>query len=373
MTSPPSPTRTGRRPPARRWAIPALLGALLVAVPLFPFGQPAAGLQPRQRQLDRIRAELRDAKTDAAKNQELLDKIRRQLTLVERQLRGARDQARAAAVEREEADRLAALANAEVTRLRQQIGERARAVYMTGGAGQLEALTSADSPELMLERVSRLDSLAREDSRVMPDLQTALELAQAAQERIRQADERRAAAIAEVEQRGDELRETRAVRVEAQERLDARIAEYREDITVILEESARLRAELSGSSGSGDVGTLLRPVSCPQTSGFGIRWGRMHEGIDYGCDIGTPVKAAKAGLVIKAGTSSGYGNLVLVDHGDGVVTAYAHNSRFAAEVGDDVGTGQVIAYSGNTGRSTGPHVHFEVRINGVPRNPALYL
>jgi murein DD-endopeptidase MepM/ murein hydrolase activator NlpD len=363
---------TGRR--RRGWLLllTAVLAVLVVTAALLPFGQPASGQTASQRELDKIRAELRDAKTDADKNERLLEQVDKQIEQVERDLRRARADEKAAGSERERADRLAAIASAEVDRLRQEVGERARAVYMTGGAG-LDAVTSADSPETMLERVMRLDSLAREDNRVMPDLQTALELAQEARERIRRADERRTAALAAIRERGAELRDTREVRVEAQDRLDARVEKFRDNITVILEESARLRAELAGSSGSGNVGTLIRPVGCPQTSGFGLRWGRMHEGLDFGCDIGTPVRAAKAGLVIKAGVSSGYGNLVLVDHGDGVVTAYAHNSRFAAEVGDDVGAGEVIAYSGNTGRSTGPHVHFEVRINGVPKNPAFYL
>jgi murein DD-endopeptidase MepM/ murein hydrolase activator NlpD len=373
MTLPEPHSRVRRRSPASRRALPVVLGVLLVAAPLLPFTPPAAGQQSNQSRLEKIRAELRDAKTDADKNQKLLDEIEGQIKLVERKLRAARDEEKAGAVERKQADTLALAADAEVDRLRRQIGERARTVYMTGGTGQLEALTGSDSPEAMLDRVLRLDSLAREDSRIMPDLQTALEIAQGAQERIRLADEHRAAATAAINQQGAELRETRTVRAEAQKRLETRIRQYQEAIEVVLQESARLRAELSGSSGSGSVGNLLRPVPCPQTSGFGYRWGRMHEGIDFGCDIGTPVKAAKAGLVIKAGWSSGYGNLVLVDHGDGVVTAYAHNSRFAAGVGDDVNAGQVVAYSGNTGRSTGPHVHFEVRINGVPKNPALYL
>jgi murein DD-endopeptidase MepM/ murein hydrolase activator NlpD len=369
----PEPRRRLSRSLAVRRAMPALLGALLLAAPILPLSPPAAGQQSTQSRLDRIREELRDAKTDADKNQRLLQELDGQIRQVRRELRLANEQEQAAAVEREQADAFAGIADADVARLRRLIGERARAIYMTGGAGQLEALTGSDTPEAMLERVLRLDSIAREDSRIMPDLEAALAIARNAQERIRLADARRAAAIRAVKERGDDLKETRSVKNEAQDRLETRIQQYREGIEVILAESQALRAELSGSSGSGNVGNLLRPVGCPQTSGFGYRWGRMHEGLDFGCDIGTPVKAAKDGLVIKAGTSSGYGNLILVDHGDGVVTAYAHNSRFAVEIADEVTAGQVIAYSGNTGRSTGPHVHFEVRVNGVPKNPALYL
>jgi lysostaphin len=99
----------------------------------------------------------------------------------------------------------------------------------------------------------------------------------------------------------------------------------------------------------------------------------MHQGQDIGAPSGTPIKAAKAGRVIKAGGSGGYGNLILVDHGGGIVTAYAHQSRFATGEGAQVQQGQVIGYVGSTGHSTGPHLHFEVRVNGAQRNPRPYL
>jgi len=109
------------------------------------------------------------------------------------------------------------------------------------------------------------------------------------------------------------------------------------------------------------------------TSGFGMRWGRMHTGIDIAVPTGTPVHAAAAGTVVYSGWMSGYGFLVAVDHGNGLATAYAHNSSLLVRVGDHVAQGQVISLSGSTGHSTGPHVHFEVRVNGVPVDPLSYL
>jgi murein DD-endopeptidase MepM/ murein hydrolase activator NlpD len=99
----------------------------------------------------------------------------------------------------------------------------------------------------------------------------------------------------------------------------------------------------------------------------------MHEGIDIAVGEGTPVTAAAAGTVIYAGWMGGYGNLVVVDHGNGLSTAYAHNSSLAASVGQSVAAGEVVSYSGNTGNSTGPHVHFEVRVNGSAVDPLSYL
>jgi len=118
---------------------------------------------------------------------------------------------------------------------------------------------------------------------------------------------------------------------------------------------------------------FIRPVPGPQTSGFGPRWGRMHQGIDIGAPTGTPIVAAASGVVVMAGWMGGYGNAVIIDHGGGIATLYAHQSRIAVSVGQSVGQGQVIGYVGSTGNSTGPHLHFEVRVNGVPRNPNSYL
>ncbi len=99
----------------------------------------------------------------------------------------------------------------------------------------------------------------------------------------------------------------------------------------------------------------------------------MHEGIDIGVDSGTPVHAAAAGTVVYAGWMSGYGNIVVLDHGNGLSTAYAHNTSLSVGLGATVGKGAVIALSGSTGHSTGPHVHFEVRVNGAPVDPLGYL
>ena len=118
---------------------------------------------------------------------------------------------------------------------------------------------------------------------------------------------------------------------------------------------------------------FMWPVSGTLTSGFGWRWGRMHEGIDIAAPSGTPVVASASGTVIYSGWMGGYGNLVVVDHGGGVATAYAHLSGYATSTGSSVFRGQTVGYVGSTGNSTGPHLHFEVRINGSPVDPLGYL
>jgi murein DD-endopeptidase MepM/ murein hydrolase activator NlpD len=120
-------------------------------------------------------------------------------------------------------------------------------------------------------------------------------------------------------------------------------------------------------------GNLIWPVNGPIASPFGMRWGRLHAGIDIAVPSGTPVHAAAAGNVIIAGWVSGYGNYVCIQHGGSLSTCYGHNSSLHVSVGQHVSQGQVISSSGCTGHCLGPHVHFETRINGSPVDPMGYL
>jgi murein DD-endopeptidase MepM/ murein hydrolase activator NlpD len=125
--------------------------------------------------------------------------------------------------------------------------------------------------------------------------------------------------------------------------------------------------------------TFKAPVAAPVSSGFGARVHpilgevRMHTGLDYAAGTGVPIKAAGSGIVIWAGPRGGYGNAVIIDHRNGLATLYAHQSRVNATVGQKVSTGQVVGFVGQTGMSTGPHLHFEVRELGAPVDPLWYL
>ncbi len=121
--------------------------------------------------------------------------------------------------------------------------------------------------------------------------------------------------------------------------------------------------------------SLISPVSGTVTSRFGTRWGKSHKGVDIGADKGTPIKAVAAGTVTVAqyGYSGGYGNYVMISHGNGIQTLYGHCNSLNVSEGQSVSQGQVIAYVGNTGNSYGNHLHLEIRINGVAQNPQNYL
>ena len=120
--------------------------------------------------------------------------------------------------------------------------------------------------------------------------------------------------------------------------------------------------------------TYIKPLSGGRkSSGYGKRWGRMHKGIDWACPVGTTIYASSAGTVMSAGYSSSYGYNVLISHPDGKMTRYAHCSQLLVSAGEYVEQGETIAKSGNTGRSTGPHLHFEIYVNGVAVNPEKYI
>ena len=139
-----------------------------------------------------------------------------------------------------------------------------------------------------------------------------------------------------------------------------------------------------GEDGGGYVmqsygGGMIWPISGPITSEFGWRThpifgsARFHSGLDIGGDYGMPIHAAASGVVIEAGWIGGYGNTIMIEHGGGIVTLYGHNESLAVGVGQQVNQGDVVAYCGSTGNSTGPHCHFEVRVGGEPVSPWDYL
>ena len=136
-----------------------------------------------------------------------------------------------------------------------------------------------------------------------------------------------------------------------------------------IQESDRKLARAETVVSRGTSQRFVYPTSGELTSGFGYRWGKLHSGIDLANDIGTPIKTVLSGRVVHAGWYGGYGYAVMIEHDQGYTTLYGHLNEYVVQTGQYVKESQVIAYMGNTGNSTGPHLHFEVWKNGVPINP----
>jgi murein DD-endopeptidase MepM/ murein hydrolase activator NlpD len=163
--------------------------------------------------------------------------------------------------------------------------------------------------------------------------------------------------------------------------IQARKGEFQHELDALQAESNAIARQLRGRTSTVRAGNgrFKRPVDAPISSPFGMRfhpilliW-RMHTGIDFGAAYGAPIHAAGDGVVVTAGGMGGYGNAILIDHGGGLATLYGHTSRIVVSAGQHVSVGQVIGYVGSSGESTGPHLHFEVRVNGTPVNPMGYL
>jgi len=288
------------------------------------------------------------------------------------------------------------IATGRLTVQRQALIERIREIYRTqdddpllgllqggslaelaGSASGIERATDRDRD--MIDAVARYRNLTRDSAARISVLQ---QRASAAEDRAAEkaASAKAAAHDLDVEQRV--LRRTKRVRARMLATIKVDRDHIEDDTKELREQSfslARRIAEIQGvpyaepSDTSPSAAGFTWPTSGQITSGFGPRWGRMHQGLDIAAPTGRPITAAKSGKVILAGASGGYGNLVVIDHGGGLSTAYAHQSRIAVRVGQPVTQGGLIGYVGSTGFSTGPHLHFEVRVNGAARDPLPYL
>lgn len=272
---------------------------------------------------------------------------------------------------------------------------RVRAAYIDEPPDMLSFLVSASSFDEVVDNVELLSRIGRQDRRIARQVQRA-RTRTAAERRATSATKReQAATVSVIAARTDEARTARDRLAGERDRLatveDLKQSaltnsretreQYLHEVDSLLAQSAALAEQIrraqddAGSTGGGEPSAagFIWPCDGVVVSGFGMRWGRMHEGIDIGCVYGTPNRAAAAGRVIYAGWLGGYGNLVVVDHGNGLSTAYAHASSILVSVGQSVSQGQTVSLVGSTGNSSGPHLHFEVRVNGVAVDPLPYL
>ncbi len=272
-----------------------------------------------------------------------------------------------------------------------QLNQRLVAIYKHGPQSYLSILFEARDFADLISRFSLFAYIVRNDMADLGKLEEAQNAVQNEQQRVeiktaQVANEFRSVAAlkdkvsqqqkqvaAKVDSTKSELSKIQSDR----SRLEKALAEY-EATSRQLE--AQIRKDQQKTTG-GVLGTgkLIWPARGPISDPFGwrfhpiLRTKRFHNGLDIAVPSGTPVHAADGGVVLVSGWEGGYGNFVAIDHGNGISTCYGHNSRLLVKVGQRVSQGQVVAYSGSTGLSTGPHIHFEVRVKGTPVDPRPYL
>ena len=268
-------------------------------------------------------------------------------------------------------------------------------LYKADEPDALTVVLEADGFADLLERTEFLERVSDQDGRIVRRVRVLKAAAKRQADELAELEQRAEAAANAILARRNDIGAARDRLASSRDRLAAersgkrgvlaRVRRTRhaheEDLEALEAEQARVQRRLQAAAGglaAGPVrkgsGRFIWPVNGPITGSFGeARPGHMHAGIDISAPTGTPIRAADSGRVVLLGGQGGYGNYTCVAHGGGLSTCYAHQSRFGTSQGAAVRQGQVIGYVGSTGNSSGPHLHFEVRVNGSPVNPLGYL
>jgi murein DD-endopeptidase MepM/ murein hydrolase activator NlpD len=269
---------------------------------------------------------------------------------------------------------------ARIDAIEDRATEQAVALYKSGDSEVLDALLDSTSLAELDARAQMLGIAAKENTGVLIEygrlkvqIREKASRLLAMEEQLDTTIADRSAVLADLSSQKEELDGKYA-------KISSEIAHLKDREGDLAAEAEQLRDEILASQATNAVAALgtssqgfIWPLNGGITSGYGPRWGRMHTGIDVDGYTGQPVVASKEGRVILASGYSGYGNTVIVDHGGGIATLYAHLSAFDVAAGSSVAQGQIVGKVGCTGSCTGDHLHFEVRVNGGPVNPLSYL
>jgi len=336
-------------------------------------------IQSYDNRIDGLQGEINGTERQLAGVQQELDAKRAELLRIRDQLEVARDR-----LER---------ARAKLKVAREALADRLVELYKADQPDALTVVLEADGFDDLLERTEFLELISDQDRDIVERVRALKERTERVEARLAELEQAAQDAAEVVLSRRNEISASRDRLAAAQGELvtvrnDRRSAlgKVRESRTALegdlreLEAAqARVTQQLSNapSQSAGPIrqgtGSLIWPVDGPVVSPFGMRWGRLHAGIDIAVPAGTPIRAADSGTVVLLGVVSGYGNYTCVQHGGSLSTCYAHQSGFATSQGASVSQGQVIGYVGCTGHCFGDHLHFETRVNGSPVDPFGYL
>ncbi|WP_414714962.1 murein hydrolase activator EnvC family protein [Sporomusa sp.] len=353
----------------------------------------AAEIDQKQRELQTIQQQMEVQQNRAAQAQQQVDSVSDQLKVIQVDLETVAGEYNAilsklAATEQQITVNTEVLAKVEknLAERSQILNKRMRDIYKNGQVNYLDVLLGATDFADFTTRADLLKRVVNQDLTLVAQVKAERELVVQKRAEL----ERDKVAIAELKQQAAAKKLVIESRKNEREQvLDSAVNErdtaeraYQELMDTSRQIEQMIRRIQSGGSANGPAGgsgALIWPASGPITSPFGWRvhpiFGtqRYHSGIDIGADYGDSILAADSGTVIFSGWMGGYGKAVIIDHGGGISTLYAHNSELLVEEGYRVQKGQLISRCGTTGYSTGPHLHFEVRENGTPVSPMGYL
>jgi murein DD-endopeptidase MepM/ murein hydrolase activator NlpD len=281
----------------------------------------------------------------------------------------------------------------ELATARTVLAARLVEIYKADAPDALTVVLEADGFGDLLERAEFLDRISEQDREITERVRGLRDRARDQAVKLADLEEREqlvakellrqrnviATAEAQLVSSRDELAAARADKRGALSQVRDTRASLEGDLRALEAEQARVQAALQGAQAgsAGPIrqrsGALIWPVNGPVVSPFGMRWGRLHAGVDIAVPAGTAIRAADSGRVALMGWVGGYGNYTCVQHTAGLSTCYAHQSSFATSNGASVSQGQVIGYVGCTGHCFGDHLHFETRVNGSPVDPMGYL
>jgi murein DD-endopeptidase MepM/ murein hydrolase activator NlpD len=383
-----------RRPRSRAALIaPALAaGAALMLTLAGPSAHAAPGVPAApqgQSELAEAEAALRSVQESVATAEETVQRLTVEAEAVADQSLVA--QAELLTAQQEADARMAELAAAQasVGQTQGDVAALARQTYMGADAyGSASAFFGAGSPTEVLQRAAMLEQLGDSRAEQLDELEFVQRQQQAATEAAKAAVDARdeaAQAAAEAERLANDKLATAQQSYDAavgeKAALEQKLQEARERVVTLGGDAAPAAAAVqqAGEPGSGGAAQAASsggqaaagagiPTSGRVTSCYGARWGTMHYGVDIAAPIGTPIYAPEGGVVLQAGPASGFGLAVYLQHADGSITVYGHISSFSVAAGQQVSAGDQIAEVGNTGQSTGPHLHFEVHQGGLYQN-----
>ena len=367
----------------------ALCGALLACAGALAGGS-ASGKSLQQR-LDSTQERLSNVKAHAGVLTTRISHESAQLDRLTRQVAGLRNREATVAVQLSQKQAELEEAQARLVHLKVRLREavqileqRLVAIYESNEPDLITVLLQSHGFDDVLARTEYMRRLQNQDNDIVArvralrnEMQVTVNTVRTARDQIAAQKEELEATRLKLRERTDELASARRAQHATLTRIRSQEDELEGDVSAISEKIAEQLAANTGALPAGPVragsGMFIWPVNGPVVSGFGMRWGRMHEGVDIAVPTGTQIRAAASGTVSIAGVESGYGNYTCVDHGGGLSTCYAHQEQILVSVGEQVSQSQIIGISDCTGHCLGPHVHFEVRVNGQAVDPLGYL